>query len=183
MLRASAKYRNQTLTMFTVLHTISLLGVIAWLAMFIVSRIHIWHEVYSKFKAERDNDVWLVEQCKLHEFYHNMKHHSTLCDSVNHKQTQILLLLSLEQVIEQTYLCGYQSCGQLLVQLGDYLLGRGLILTGVLIVVVLFLPTLLLPLFRRHMNVMADHRMQQLYNRPYGDSHYLTTHPYPILED
>ena len=97
--------------MFTVLHTISLLGVIAWLAMFIVSRIHIWHEVYSKLKAERDNDVWLVEQCKLHEFYHNMKHHSTLCDSVNHKQTQILLLLSLEQVIERTYLCGYQSCG------------------------------------------------------------------------
>lgn len=164
------------------LHVLTIIGVILWIGMFLVSRLHMLHASYSVLENERDNDVWLVEQCKLHEFYHNMKHHSSLCDSVQKKQGEILLLLAMQRVIDETYLCGYESCGTLMMKVGDYMLGRGLVLTGCLVLAVLLLPTLLLPIFRRKLNVMADHRMQELYNRPYGDGHYLTTHPYPTVE-
>jgi hypothetical protein len=111
-----------------------------------------------------------------------MKHHSSLCDSVQRKQNDIIILRALELVIEETYLCGYDSCGKLLVAVGDYMLGRGIVLTICLAFSALLLPTLLLPIFRRKINGMADQRMQELYNRPFGDTHYIQTHPYPVME-
>lgn len=165
-----------------IFHIVSILGVVLWIAMFMVSRLHMLHASYSLLENERENDQWLVEQCKLHEFYHNMKHHSSLCDSVQKKQAEILLLQAMQRVIDETYLCGYESCGVLLMKVGDYMLGRGLVLTACLVLAVIFLPTLLLPMFRRKLNVMADQRMQELYNRPFGDNHYIQTHPYQSLE-
>ena len=106
-------------------HVLTILGVTLWIGMFLVSRLHMLHASYSVLENERENDIWLVEQCKLHEFYHNMKHHSSLCDSVQKKQGEILLLLAMQRVIDETYLCGYESCGTLLMKVGDYMLGRG----------------------------------------------------------
>jgi uncharacterized membrane protein len=60
---------------------VSILGVILWIGMFMVSRLYMLHASYIQLESERENDRWLVEQCKLHEFYHNIKHHSSLCDS------------------------------------------------------------------------------------------------------
>lgn len=174
--------RDSGVNVAHVFHVITIMGIILWIFMFLLSRLHMLHASYSLLENERDNDTWLVEQCKLHEFYHNMKHHSSLCDSVQKKQGEILLLQAMQRVIDETYLCGYESCGSLLMKVGDYMLGRGLVLTTCLVLAIVLLPTLLLPLFRRKLNVMADIRMQELYNRPFGDSHYLTTHPYQPIE-
>ena len=38
---------------------------------------------------------------------------------------------------------------------------------------ILLLPTLLLPLFRTYLNNMADQRMHQLYNTPFGMDNYM----------
>jgi len=174
--------RHAGMEVAQVLHVLTILGLALWVGMFIISRLHMLHASYSQLENERENDQWLVEQCKLHEFYHNMKHHSSLCDAVQKKQGEILLLLAMQRVIDETYLCGYESCGSLMMKVGDYMLGRGIVLTVCLALAVLLLPTLLLPIFRRKLNLMADQRMQELYNRPFGDTHYLQTHPYPTVE-
>ena len=166
----------------TLINVIIFSGLIFWVAMFAVSRIHMLHTSYSSLRNERENDVWLSEQCKQDEFYHKMKHHSTLCDSVHKKQSDILILMAVNNVIENTYMCGYESCGSLMIKVGDYLLGRGIVITGSLFLLFLLMPTLLLPLFRRRLNVMADDRMQQLYNRPYGNEHYIHSHPSMKME-
>lgn len=174
--------RDGVASVVTVLHSLAVFGVLLWVGMFALSRVHKLHEAYGTLESERDNDQWLVAQCKRDDFYHNMKHHSSLCDSVQRKQHDILLLRAFERVIEETYLCGYDSCGKLLSSVADYMLGRGIVLTACLAFAALLLPTLLLPIFRRKLNVMADERMQTLYNRPFGDTHYLQTHPYQPIE-
>lgn len=179
MLRAK---KEGVASLVGLLHAIAGFGLLMWVCMFLLSRVHKLHEAYGMLEAERNNDEWLVEQCRKDDFYHNMKHHSSLCDSVQRKQYDILLLRAVERVIEETYLCGYDSCGQLLVAFGDYMLGRGIVLTACLALAALLLPTLLLPVFRRKLNGMADQRMQELYNRPFGDTHYLQTHPYQAVE-
>jgi hypothetical protein len=174
--------REGVANVVSLLHAISGFGLLMWVGMFLLSRVHKLHDAYGMLELERSNDEWLVAQCKKDDFYHNMKHHSSLCDSVQRKQHDILLLRALERVIEETYLCGYDSCGKLLVAVGDYMLGRGIVLTACLALAALLLPTLLLPIFRRKLNGMADQRMQELYNRPFGDTHYLQTHPYQAVE-
>ena len=114
----------------TLFNTMIFAGLVFWVAMFAVSRIHMLHTSYSDLRNERENDVWLSEQCKQDEFYHKMKHHSTLCDSVHKKQSEILLLMAVNHVIDSTYMCGYESCGTLMIKVGDYLLGRGIVITG-----------------------------------------------------
>ena len=120
MLRAK---KEGVASLVGLLHAIAGFGLLMWVCMFLLSRVHKLHEAYGMLEAERNNDEWLVEQCRKDDFYHNMKHHSSLCDSVQRKQYDILLLRAVERVIEETYLCGYDSCGQLLVAFGDYMLG------------------------------------------------------------
>ena len=58
--------------------------------MFMVSRIHILHEAYAAGIQLRDDESWLLQQCESHDFYHNMKQHSGLCDEVKAKHNSIV---------------------------------------------------------------------------------------------
>lgn len=121
----------------------------------------------------RDDEKWLVEQCAKHDFYHNLKQHSALCDEVQGKEKSILFLNALHHMAANTYLCGYEPCGSLITNVLEWCMTRGLVLTLCMVFLILLLPTLLLPLFRTYLNNMADQRMHQLYNTPFGMDNYM----------
>ena len=149
--------------------------------LFLVSRIHMLHEAYVAGHQLRQDENWLLEQCDLHEFYHNMKQHSSLCDEVKAKHNSIIFLDALQHVVNNTYLCGYQPCSTLLSALIDWVMGRGAIITVYIAIFMLIMPTLFVPVWRRFINTQADHRMHQLYHRPFGDQHYIQNHDPPHI--
>ena len=146
--------------------------VCGWFLMFLVSRLHILHHAYTQEVQMRDDESWLVQQCGTDEFYHNMKQHSALCDEVQNKKKSILILNALQHMVANTYLCGYEPCGNLLTAMLDWCMTRGMVITAFIAVMILILPTVFLPLFRSYLNSMADQRISQLYHTPYGLDNY-----------
>ena len=157
-------------------------AVVLWLLGFLLSRIHMMHHAYNVLLQKQEDERWLLTQCKNDTFYHNMKQHSKLCDDAAARQHDILILAALRETIDKTYFCGYDPCSDFLDSLLTRVLGRGLITCLVLGGVLLTLPTIFFPLLRQYMNVMADQRVQQLYNMPYGATQYITSHPWTDLQ-
>jgi len=148
------------------------LGASLWLLMFVISRVHMLHLSFTALKQQREDESWLLGQCTTHEFYHNLKQHSSLCDDLAVASRGSLLLNAVQHVVDNTFLCGYTPCHVLLDATLAWLLGKGLVVTALLALAVLLFPTLFLPIVRSNMNYLADRRMHQLYNAPYGTGHY-----------
>lgn len=146
--------------------------------LFLASRIHILHESYAHISQLRSDEEWLATSCKNPEFYSNLKSHSSLCDEVAEKHRSVIFLTALETVIEKTHLCGYTACSTLLLNLADWMLGRGAVLCTFLLVLVALLPVCVFPIWRNFINARADLRMKRMYNAPFGNIHYNQTDPY-----
>ena len=147
-----------------------------WLLMFVLSRVHMLHLSFTTLKQQREDESWLLGQCTTDEFYHNMKQHLSLCDDLAVTSRSSLLLNAVQHVIDNTFLCGYTPCHVLLDATLAWLLGKGLVVTALLALAVLLFPTLFVLIVRSNMNFLADRRMHQLYNAPYGTNHYGASH-------
>ena len=135
-------------------------------------------QAYEELKTQREDESWLSEQCQSDEFYHNMKKHSTLCDNVEFNRRDIMVLNALRQVVENSHLCGYESCVSILERTVHSIMKQGIMTLAVIVIVLMLLPLIILPLWRKQMNRIADSQYRKLYHAPYGVSHYrLTDHP------
>jgi hypothetical protein len=139
---------------------------VLWCLAFIMTRLHMFQHQYAVKWQEYSNDNWLRQQCEESEFYHNMKHHSTICEDVSAKTHESIWLSAADHVARNSFLCGYSSCATLLEELVTWILGRGIIITSVLAGIVMVMPSILLPFFRRnytperfcHLEAPAAHR-------------------------
>ena len=144
-----------------------------WVLTFALSRAHMMFEAYSDFAEAREDESWLLGQCSGSEFYSRMKQHSSLCDEVTHKAKTVILLQAVRHVIDNSYLCGYDPCADLLDRLAGWALGRGLVLSMLCLALLVFGPVCLVPFYRRQMNMMADQRVKELYYTPFEQEQFL----------
>jgi len=147
---------------------------IMWAFTFVASRVHMMYQSYTDMHEVREDESWLLGQCARHEFYSRMKQHSSLCDEVTHKAKDIIILQAIRHVMDNSYLCGYEPCSTIVDNLMVWALGRGLVLTVVIAVVLLFGPVCLMPVYRRQMNTIADQRVKELYYTPYNRENFLS---------
>ena len=97
-----------------------------------------------------------------------MKVHSALCDDVAHKARDVLLFKAVQHVIYHSYLCGYTPCTEILDGLAQWAVGRGLMFSLAALTLLVFGPVLLLPMYRRQLNSLADERINHLYREGAG---------------
>lgn len=147
--------------------TLWLLVVAVWIATFAVSRMHMLWQAYSDLNEVRDDESWLLQQCRADEFYSKMKQHSALCDEVAHKAKDVLVLKALHHVIDNSYLCGYDPCTELLDRMVTWALGRGIMFTSCVVLVMVMGPVLLFPVYRRQLHSMQEERARALYHSAY----------------
>ncbi len=143
---------------------------------FSVTRLHMLHSAITRLRAERQNEAWLLEQCKRDDFYHNLKQHSTLCDDVNARADDALLLHAVREVIENTYICNFETCVVVLDSIADFCARYLFYLCVITVLLLVLAPTMFLPVWRRIMNRHSDAKTRQLYNCPYGELHYVGSH-------
>lgn len=153
----------------------ALAAVLAWTLMFVVTRTHMLQLEHGRLLKQRLDEQWLVARCQDDEFYHNMRQHSELCDTVSDNQHDSVLLHALRRVIEQSYLCGYEPCLSLFEGAVRAVLRQGAPMLGMLALLLVLLPSVCFPLWRRQMNVLADRRYHALYHQPYGEQHFRST--------
>jgi len=128
---------------------LGLLGVYA--TGFAVTRVHMFQFAYATQQQQRDNDKWLLSQCSDDAFYHNMKHHSDICEQVSHESQRSLWLAAVDHVVRNTHACGYQSCLSILEDSLAWVLSRGMLVAGGAALLLVVTPTLTLPFYRMHM--------------------------------
>ena len=157
------------LTPRLLLLSVTLLSGGLWLIGFFLSRVYLFQSEYNSLRQRRENDLWLLRQCEHDEFYHNMKHHSELCDHLASERRDSLFLLALHRVAMETYLCGYEPCHVLIDGALTWALGRGLVVSCLAVVMLVFMPMLVYPHARayyfRARRAQARHALHDPYNR------------------
>lgn len=144
-------------------------------AAFVFTRVYMVHARFNELVDERERDAWLLEQCTTDAFYHNMKHHSDICDSVSSRQRDSLLMKATSSVLQETLQSGSSSVYSFMADMFDWALGRGIVASTFIFFVLLCAPTLMVPVFRRQINRMADQRLHNLHHAPYGHERYVST--------
>lgn len=157
-----------------------MLVAMTWMATFVLSRAHMMLQAYTDFHEIREDESWLLGQCKTDEFYSKMKQHSSLCDEVAHKAKDVLMLKAMRHVLDNSYLCGYDPCSELLDRVVLWALGRGLLFTVCFLAVLVLGPVLVLPMYRKQVDRVAEERLRLAYSAPHDGRVFV--HPlYPRL--
>lgn len=151
---------------------VPLLALGLWVAGFLLTRVQLYYEALVVEQQRRKHEEWLMQQCKSPEFYANMKHHSALCDQVEAHARGSVHLVAAMQLIQNTYLCGYAPCGTVIDHALLWVTGHGLLFSGLILALVLLTPTLLVPLYRQHVNCAAERYISDRIHMPYGEQHY-----------
>ena len=131
---------------------VPLLALMLWLAGFVLTRVQVYSDALVVEQQRRKHEEWLMQQCTSPEFYANMKHHSALCDEVEAHARGSVHLVAAIQLIQNTYLCGYAPCSTVIDHVLLWVTGHGLLFSGLILALVLLTPTLLVPLYRQHVN-------------------------------
>ena len=151
---------------------VPLLALMLWLAGFVLTRVQLFSDALVVEQQRRKHEEWLMQQCKSPAFYANMKHHSALCDEVEAHARGSVHLVAAIQLIQNTYLCGYAPCGTVIDHVLVWITGHGLLFSGLILALVLLTPTLLVPLYRQHVNCAAERYIADRIHMPYGEQHY-----------
>ena len=151
------------------------LALVLWVCGFAITRVQLYAEALVVEQQRRKHEEWLMEQCKSPDFYANMKHHSALCDQVEAHARGSVHLVAAIQLIQNTYLCGYAPCGAVIDDALLWITGHGVLFGGLLVALLLLTPTLLVPLYRQHVNCAAEKYIADRIHMPYGEQHFF--HP------
>jgi hypothetical protein len=143
-------------------------AVVLWTVGFLLTRVQLFHEALKTEELSREREAWLMQECRKPEFYAHMKHHSALCDQVEVHAKGSLYLAAAMHLVQATYLCGYEPCSTVIDRALDWMGGHTVLFSCVALVI-LFLPTLVLPFYREYLNRTAKN--------------YTAAHQYHMLED
>jgi hypothetical protein len=141
-----------------------------WLCGFALTRVQLYAEALVV-------EQQLIQQCKSPEFYANMKHHSALCDQVEAHARGNVHLVTVIQLIQNTYLCGYAPCGTVIDDALLWITGHGVLFGGALLSLVILTPTLLVPLYHQHVNCAAERYIADRIHMSYGEEYFFHTGP------
>ena len=155
-----------------------------WVLGFLATRTHMLHSAYTRRVSKVESEAWLRQQCSSHEFYHNMKHHSTVCDEAEDGVRQSALLGAVSDVVQNTYLCGYEPCEVMLDRGLAWLLGRGLWVALGVLALIFVIATAIVPVNRAYQrHAMRNHPLY-LHNDPYTEhSAYWRPHEADSIRD
>ena len=196
MNQTSVKYISSDYGLLIYKRGLTCLVLIVILFSFLCIKLHQFIEEYNNLAEKQNNEIWLVEKCNSDEFYHNMKHHSKLCDDVIHRARDSISLHAMRTVIENSFLCGAYSCESIMKFAFDLFIRNGFyIVIGTVLTISVFM-TCLLPYWRKMYAVQHNavnyalfseilsgnelrsnerRRMQDVHNLPYGVQHYQNT--------
>ena len=167
MIRQTQSYQTLHMISFVCFMVMPVFALV-WFAGFMLSRLHMFQHEYNKLTHEHKNNEWLLRQCEHDQFYHSLRHHSTLCDEVAALANDSIVLHAAQRVVRETYLCGYEPCSAVLDHLLQWVLGSGFMVSIGVMVVLLFIPTCLVPMFRHQYLVHNKNANMLAIHDPYG---------------
>lgn len=125
-------------------------GVLSLAFVFLITQAFLVNHEYHSLLVQRENDSWLLQQCRFDEFYHRLGHHSRLCDEIAAKQMDPVWLEALRNVLGRAYICGETSCVDFAKGMAEWVVGPGLVFSMFTVLALLAVPTILVPVVNNH---------------------------------
>jgi hypothetical protein len=141
-----------------------------WVIILISNFTFIFNQEYSAEKTRQRQDAWLLARCEDPEFVVNMKQHSDLCRTVEAQAQMNIPLIALHTTLGKLYMCGTHSCDELLKAAYSSIGMHSHTAFAVLVVLILMLPTIIMPMYRRWAQLAAIHHIRSKMDTPYGDN-------------
>jgi len=160
-------------------------AIVLSLVGFVVTRLQLFSAALNGEYQRRAQEQWLRTECARPDFYANLQLHADLCDKVEANARGNVWLIALAHLAENTYLCGYEPCAQILDHVLDWIASHGIPFLLLFAFVALLLPTVLVPMYRQNRSHCADEYVSHRYATPFDNSrHYFDGRvaSYPLLK-
>lgn len=140
-MHSSYSKRSNTENLCQLVQVFVILGLTFWIVSVLIIKAHLLHVSIIGRHQQVENNQWLFEQCKQPEFYHNMKHHATLCDDLELQSKDSVWLHALRDVLDHSSFCGHVHCDVIFAQAMSYMIDHlpFVVATAILIVFIIVL--------------------------------------------
>jgi len=142
--------RSNTENLCQLLQVFVILGLFFWVVSILIIKAHLLHVSITARHQQIMNNQWLFEQCKQPEFYHNMKHHATLCDDLELQSKDSVWLHALRDVLDHSSLCGPVHCDVLFAGAMSYMIDHLPFVAATAVVIFLIIGLFFRPCLSQH---------------------------------
>ena len=153
----------QRVTLVFLAQFVCTLSFVIYCLLIVINFAEMFHFNLTSIHHKRQTDAWLQAKCKEQEFVHHIRHHIDLCETVEREALSNAYLVAIQLALDGLHLCGSYSCEKILVSLTESLRLSIYTWLACCTIVVIMVPTCVLPLYRKwqrnlmlHENHLAD---------------------------
>lgn len=119
-----------------------------WMLTLLCDRLYSLHTIYRDEVSRLADEAWLRSNCQDPVFFTNLRGHTDICSQVERNARRNLALFAVRQVMQDTTLCGAQSCGEQLAGLVTWFMALSAPLMVLIAGMALLCPVLLVQVLR-----------------------------------
>jgi hypothetical protein len=151
-----------------------------WIVALVVNFTVVVKNEVSLLHEKQLEDRWLLHQCEDPVFAARLQNYNDPCAHARHRMQMNIHIIAFHRALDQVFLCGSYSCEALVWLLLEKVRSNLIIFFFVFILVLILVPTMVLPFWRRWTDHVAETHIRTKFNMPYGYNSALVhgTHDY-----
>jgi hypothetical protein len=173
-----------------------LISSMIWVVALVVNFIMVYKNEATIIREKQLDDHWLLLQCEDPVFAARLFHYQDPCAGARLRMQMNVHIVAFHHTLDQIFLCGSYSCEGLVWMLLDRVRANLVVFFVVLILLLILVPTLLMPLWKRWTdNLTETHLRHKCLTTGVGAGHardgqYFHTQqyqlqqiPYPLMQN
>jgi hypothetical protein len=139
-----------------------------WIVALVVNFIVVIKNELATLEEKRSKDKWLLSECEDPVFSAHMQYYNDPCTHVRHRMTMNIHIVAFHRALDQVFLCGSYSCEGLTWMLLDKVRSNLILFFSIFVFLLILVPTLVLPVWKRWTDHLAETHIRDNFNMPYG---------------
>jgi hypothetical protein len=139
-----------------------------WFVALVVNFVIILKNEHMLLTEKLLEDEWLLVQCEDPVFAARLHLYNDPCSHARHRTHMNIYIIAFHRTLDQVFLCGSYSCEGLVWMLLEKVRSNLVLFFCVLIVLLVLVPIVLFPLWRRWTEQVGEAHIRDKFNMPYG---------------
>ena len=135
---------------------ITLVLMLLFMCLIVINFLFALQTEHAAARQKLMDDKWLLEKCGQPDFYMKLKQHTDLCQDVEANARKNILLHSVTSALQNTKLCGFDTCGSIAQRVVDTLMRGGVFMLACIIMLLIAVPLMLVVLYRNFVEKLAE---------------------------
>lgn len=146
----------------------ALLASALWAVALVMNFVLLFKNELAVLQERQLQDAWLLRQCEDPVFAARMQSFDDPCGQARHRGQLNVHMLAFHYSLDKLYLCGSYSCEGLVWLFVERVRSNLVLFLVIVAVVLVSLPMMVLPLWRKWTDHLAESHIRANFNMPYG---------------